>query len=571
MKNFIAESPKIRTKINFILFNSIVALVLILSAYSYFTAKNDLIESLETKLLSDIDLSRAYIEFKYPGEWAIINGDLHKGTLNLVGNTELVDQVGELTKGNYVSIFQNETRISTNVMENGNRILNTKLSDEIASTVIGNKERYVGFSEVLGEKTESVYDPILDVNGNVIGLWSTAISTAPYVDIAQINMWKRIPIEIVLLMLTITVISLYVEYKVSRPLKKLQENANELADLNLNARVLEWKGNDEIAGVAKSFKKVQVHLQETISVVAVSASQVASASQSLSDSSVQTSEGSIQIAETINNIAYGASQQSDQIDSILRMLDETISEVTQSLHEAEEALSTAKESTVLAKEGEAAISDAIKHLSTVTETVSFATESIQKLGKRSEEIGGIITVITSIADQTNLLALNAAIEAARAGEHGKGFAVVAEEVRALAEQSRLASGQITALIGDIQEETSITVRTMENNLRAVEEQVMVINKGGDALVQIVERVAHTESNVEHMHGAFNQVYDNSIGVQRAMQDISSIIEGTAAASEQVAATAQQQTSTMGEITTNSGDLAEIAVSLQQEVQKFKLS
>lgn len=571
MKNLIAESPRIRTKINFILFNSIVALVVILAAYSYFTAKNDLIDSLETKLLSDSDLSRAYIESKYPGEWSIVDGELYKGTVNVVGHTEIVDEIGELTNGNYVSIFQNDNRISTNVMEGGNRALNTKLSDEVAATVIGNKTRYVGYSEVLNEKTQGVYDPILDANGDVIGIWATAISTKPYIELAQMNMWKRIPIEVLLLVLTISVISLYVEYKVSRPLKKLQENANELADLNLNARILEWQGNDEIAGVAKSFKKVQIHLKETISIVADSAAQVTGASQILSSSSVQTSEGSVQIAKTINNIASGAAQQSDQIDAILRMLGETISEVTESLHEADAALVTAKESTVIAKEGEAAISDAIKHLSTVTQTVSFATESIQKLGKRSEEIGGIITVITSIADQTNLLALNAAIEAARAGEHGKGFAVVAEEVRALAEQSRLASGQITGLIGAIQAETSVTVQTMESNLLAVEEQVMVINKGGDALVQIVDRVAHTEVNVAHMHEAFNQVYANSTDVQRALQDISAIIEGTAAASEQVAATAQEQTATMAEITANSEDLAQIADSLQQEVQKFKLS
>ena len=130
MKNFIAESPRIRTKINFILFNSIITLVVILAAYSYFTAKNDLIDSLETKLLSDTDLSRAYIESKYPGEWAIVDGALVKGTLNLVGNTELVDEIGELTNGNYVSIFQKDNLISTNVMESGNRALNTKISDD---------------------------------------------------------------------------------------------------------------------------------------------------------------------------------------------------------------------------------------------------------------------------------------------------------------------------------------------------------------------------------------------------------------------------------------------------------
>ncbi len=137
--------------------------------------------------------------------------------------------------------------------------------------------------------------------------------------------------------------------------------------------------------------------------------------------------------------------------------------------------------------------------------LSYATDSIQKLGKRSEEIGGIITVISDIAEQTNLLALNAAIEAARAGEQGKGFAVVASEVRKLAEQSKQASGQITGLINDIQAETSVTVRTMESNLLAVNEQVMIINKGGEALEEIVDKVIETETGVEHMKNSFSNV------------------------------------------------------------------
>lgn len=180
------------------------------------------------------------------------------------------------------------------------------------------------------------------------------------------------------------------------------------------------------------------------------------------------------------------------------MMQKTIEEVSKSLQKAEITLNSAIESTHIARKGEEAINEAIMHLSDVTKTVSYATDSIQKLGKRSEEIGGIITVITGIAEQTNLLALNAAIEAARAGDQGKGFAVVASEVRQLAEQSSLAAGQITNLINDIQAETSVTVRTMESNLLAVEEQVTIINKGGSALKEIVEKVVETEEGVEQM-------------------------------------------------------------------------
>ena len=93
----------------------------------------------------------------------------------------------------------------------------------------------------------------------------------------------------------------------------------------------------------------------------------------------------------------------------------------------------------------------------ITEVVNALAREIRDLGRQSEEIGKIVTLITGIANQTNLLALNAAIEAARAGEQGRGFAVVADEVRELAEQSAKAAGEITHLIQQIKDTAQASV------------------------------------------------------------------------------------------------------------------
>lgn len=559
----------IRKKINLLLITCILLMITVITIVSYTDAKNNLIETVNAKLLSDIDSSYEYLDAKIPGDWHIKNNELHKGDVKIVGNFDIVDKLSNLTHGDAITIFQYDTRVSTNIIENGERAINTKAPSELITTVLEQKEqRYIGSADILGEPYEVVTGPITNNLNEIIGMLSIALPLATYTNAATESVMKNVIVLLIISALLFVIISWFLQRQIIAPINQLSANAKELADLNLNVKILNPKGQDEIANLAKAFNAMKTRLTETINVVANSANQIASSSLVLAESSRQTSEASNQVALTMNDIASGTSTQSDQAEHIVEMMQKTNDEVANSLQKAETTLARAIQSTHIARKGEDAINEAIKHLNSVTQTVSYATDSIQKLGKRSEEIGGIITVITGIAEQTNLLALNAAIEAARAGEQGKGFAVVASEVRQLAEQSSLASGQITSLIKDIQAETAVTVRTMESNLLAVEEQVHIISKGGNALQEIVEQVAETEQGVKEMKSAFTNVNDNSLDVQQAIHDISRIIEDSAAATEEIAATSEEQHATVAEISQNSEELAEISTKLQNEVKKF---
>jgi len=144
-------------------------------------------------------------------------------------------------------------------------------------------------------------------------------------------------------------------------------------------------------------------------------------------------ETSDQIAQDAGTLNERSVHAASSLRDTARSMNELQSTVAASTASAKRAAELAGGATGAAHEGEAAVGDVVKNM--------------EKINAASQQIGEIVGVIDAIAFQTNLLALNAAVEAARAGEQGRGFAVVAAEVRALAQRSSTAAGEIRQLIG----------------------------------------------------------------------------------------------------------------------------
>jgi methyl-accepting chemotaxis protein len=158
-------------------------------------------------------------------------------------------------------------------------------------------------------------------------------------------------------------------------------------------------------------------------------------------------------------------------------------------------------------------------------------ERVAELANAAARIGDVVELINAIAGQTNLLALNATIEAARAGEAGRGFAVVASEVKALAEQTAKATGEIGQQIGGIQ--------------NATEESVGSIKEIGETIARMSEIASAIASAVEEQSSATREISRNvqqaAHGTQEVSANVANVREGaneTGSASSQVLAAAK---------------------------------
>ena len=159
------------------------------------------------------------------------------------------------------------------------------------------------------------------------------------------------------------------------------------------------------------------------------------------------------------------------------------------------------------------------------------TERVSELSKAASRIGDVVELINTIAGQTNLLALNATIEAARAGEAGRGFAVVASEVKALAEQTAKATGEIGTQIAGIQAATNDSVGAIKE-ISSTIERLSEISSAIAAAVE--EQGAATQEiarNVQQAAHGTQQVSSNIADVQRGATE-------TGTASSQVLSAAQ---------------------------------
>jgi methyl-accepting chemotaxis protein len=246
------------------------------------------------------------------------------------------------------------------------------------------------------------------------------------------------------------------------------------------------------------------------------------------------------------------SASAQQLASAVSQVRATLSELRETssgaLRNAESVIAKAEGAFQTSASGRESVLRSIDSMRTIREQVSEIAERILQLNHHTSQIDSIISTVNEISAQSKLLALNAAIEAARAGAHGKGFGVVASEIRSLAEQSKQATGQVRAILGEIQASTNAAVVAAEEGTKKSESGMALADLSGAKIQDLARAMEQSSSSARliadsacQQGAGIEQVAQALVSISNATNATASGLQQTEYATEQLVALAERIT------------------------------
>jgi len=309
----------------------------------------------------------------------------------------------------------------------------------------------------------------------------------------------------------------------------IRHTSGRLTDVLYNAAVY-MSGSGKMQGVfaaarditerkqaEENLRTINLQIQEAANVLVSSVGEILTITSQLAAVSTETATSVTETTSTVEEVKQTAQLSSERSMSVSE---------------------TAQNAVLVAQQGSAAVTQTVEGINHIRVLMESVAESIIKLSEQTQAIGEIITAVSDLAQQSNLLAVNAAIEASKAGEHGKGFAVVAQEIKSLADQSKQATAQVRAILGDIQKATGASVMAAEQVSKAVDGGVKQAAESGESIKKLAESIAESAQAATQIAASSQQQFVGMDQIAMAMETVKQASQQSVSATKQAEQAAQ---------------------------------
>jgi methyl-accepting chemotaxis protein len=318
----------------------------------------------------------------------------------------------------------------------------------------------------------------------------------------------------------------------SRRILILSRAADRIAHGELSICAL-VPGSDELAALGEAFNTMTHNLSTIIETEKKSRMETERILETIREAVARITSSSMEILTSTEEQAAGARQQAAGVSETVATVDQVSRTAAQAAERAKGVGEAVKRNLEISRAGRSAVEESIAALDRLKDQVESTANNILTLAEQAQAIGEIIATVNDIAEQTNMLALNAAIEASRAGEQGKGFAVVAAEVKALADQSKKATGQVRRILGEIQRATNTAVVSTEEVTKGVAAAIRSGGQSSQTINTLADTLSEASDAAAQIVASAGQQAAGMRQINQAMKNLDQVAKQNLTATRQV--------------------------------------